>query len=130
MGRFRVARLADLVADTVAVEARMGDWRRAAQQVSRFRLHFHRSAILMPRRNLPAEAEHTLNFYGCGLVFRDGARFSIEQEPATRTPPVAARPWTLELLLRGLESGNALGSWPCKFLTHSAGRTMARDSTG
>lgn len=104
---FDVTRLADLVADTYAIEAKMYDWRRAVQQVSRFRRHFHRSAILMPRRNLPPEADRTLDFYGCGVLFRNGDSFRVERDPAVGVPSVAARLWTLELLLRGMESGDA-----------------------
>lgn len=99
--------LASMVTDTFAVEAKIRDWRRAMHQVARFRRMFDRSAILMPQRELPPETWRSLDFYRCGLLFRDGSRFDWVREPATEMPPMWSRLWLLELLLRGLDSGRA-----------------------
>lgn len=106
-GDVDVQRLADLVTDTFAVEAKVKDWRRAIQQVSRFRRHFHRSAILMPSRQLPDESLRSLDFYGCGLLFQEGQSVSWIRQPRTLNPSISSRLWVLELLVRGLDSGTA-----------------------
>lgn len=101
-------RLAAAVADTLAVEAKMRDWKRALNQVSKFRRLFHRSAILMPERPLPEHSYRSLDFYGCGLLFRDGEEFNWERSPiAAATPSVWSRLWLLELIVRGHENGTA-----------------------
>ncbi|MFN7151855.1 MAG: hypothetical protein ACK4V6_20540 [Microthrixaceae bacterium] len=99
--------LASMVTDTFAVEAKIRDWRRAMHQVARFRRMFDRSAILMPQRELPPETWRSLDFYRCGLLFRDGSEFDWVREPTTETPPMWSRLWLLELILRGLDSGRA-----------------------
>lgn len=99
--------LASMVTDTFAVEAKIRDWRRAVHQVARFRRMFDRSAILMPQRELPHETWRSLDFYRCGLLFRDGSDFSWVREPAAETPPMWSRLWLFELVLRGLDSGQA-----------------------
>ncbi|MGH3628053.1 MAG: hypothetical protein ACRDRL_11525, partial [Sciscionella sp.] len=102
-----VDRLTNLVSDTFAVEAKVRDWRRAIQQVSRFRRNFHRSAVLMPRRQMPDESLRSLDFYGCGLIFQDDSGVSWVRQPSVDVPSIPSRLWTLELLRRGLESGSA-----------------------
>lgn len=100
-------RLAAAVADTLAVEAKMRDWKRALNQVSKFRRLFHRSAILMPERPLPADTYRSLDFYGCGLLFRDGDEFTWEKTPGAGSPSVWSRLWLLELIVRGHQNGTA-----------------------
>lgn len=98
---------ASMVTDTFAVEAKIRDWKRAMHQVARFRRMFDRSAILMPSRELPPETWRSLDFYRCGLLFRDNNRFHWVREPIATAPPMWSRVWLLELTLRGLESGRA-----------------------
>lgn len=100
-------RIASAVADTLAVEAKIRDWKRAVNQVSKFRRHFHQSAILMPERPLPADTYRSLDFYGCGLVFRDGDEFTWERTPGAGVPSMSSRLWLLELIVRGVENGTA-----------------------
>lgn len=98
---------ASMMTDSFAVEAKIRDWRRAMHQVSRFRRLFHRSAILMPQRELPPEAWRSLDFYRCGLLFRDGSDFRWVREPTVEAPATWSRLWLLELVMRGLDSGRA-----------------------
>ena len=102
-----VERLAAVLHDSLAVEAKVKDWRQAVRQVSKFRRLFHRSAVLMPRRPLPDASERAMNIYGCGLLFEDAARVRWERESAVTEPQLWARLWLLELLVRGLEDGSA-----------------------
>ena len=100
-------RIASLVTDSLAVEAKIRDWRRALQQVARYRRHVHRTAILMPPRDLPAEADRSLNFYGSGLLRLDSAGVRWERQAVSNQPSIGARLWALELLRRGLGDGTA-----------------------
>lgn len=106
-GREDPSRIASLVTDSLAVEAKIRDWRRALQQVARFRRHVHRTAILMPPRDLPAEADRSLDFYGSGFLHLDSAAVWWERQAVSSEPSVGARLWTLELLRRGLGDGTA-----------------------
>ncbi len=101
-------RLSRLVYDSLAIEAKVKDWRSAVRQVAKFRRQFHRSAVLMPERLMPPESMRALEFYGCGLLFQRGAaEFGWERLPTMSAPPEWARLWLLELLVRGLEHGTA-----------------------
>jgi hypothetical protein len=93
--------------DSLGVEAKMKDWRQAVRQVSKFRRLFHRSAVLMPRRVLPAQSIQAMDFYGCGLLFQDALKVEWQRESSTNEPRVWAKLWLLELLTRGLGSGTA-----------------------
>jgi hypothetical protein len=99
--------LAGVLHDSLAVEAKVKDWRQAIRQVSKFRRIFHRSAVLMPRRPLPDASEIAMDVYGCGLLFEDAARIRWERDSAETEPQLWARLWLLELLVRGLEDGSA-----------------------
>lgn len=98
--------LAELVADTLAVEAKMSDWRRAVRQVARFRHLFHRSAVLMPERDFPEEASRSMAFYGCGLLVNGDSAIRWQRSPELQRPTVASRLWSIELALRGFEGGS------------------------
>lgn len=100
-------RIAALLVDTLAVEAKMRDWRRALQQVSRFRRHFHRSAVLMPQREMPAASGRSLDFYGCGLLLQSQRHIEWARPAKPGNPAIASRLWLLELLVRGLDNGTA-----------------------
>lgn len=99
--------LAGILHDSLAIEAKVKDWRQAIRQVSKFRRIFHRSAVLMPRHPLPEASELAMAVYGCGLLFEDNARIRWERESVGTEPQLWARLWLLELLLRGLEDGSA-----------------------
>ena len=101
---FRTARL---VKDSLAVEAKLKDWRRAVRQVSRFRTLFHQSAVVMPRQRLPKESDVVMDFYGCGLLFEADNEISWFRPAVANDPPAWAAAWLVELLVRGLEDGSA-----------------------
>ncbi len=106
--RVDTARLSRAVHDSLAIEAKVRDWRSAVRQVAKFRRLFHRSAVLMPERALPIESSKSLEFYGCGVIFqRRNTDFSWERFPRPGSPPTWTRIWLLELLVRGLEDGSA-----------------------
>lgn len=102
-----VDRLATLVHDSLAIEAKMKDWKQALRQVSKFRRFFHRSAVLMPKRTVAPEFNSILDTYGCGLILEREQRLSWQRDAAFVSSPRWARLWLLELLLRGLEDGTA-----------------------
>lgn len=99
------ARISNIISESVAIEAKMRDWKSAIRQVAKFRGLFSQSAILMPRRPLPDAAFTALAYYDCGLLFFEDDKFIWERRPQLRETPAWARVWLLELLLRGLETG-------------------------
>lgn len=101
------AHLAERVYDSVALEAKVKDWRRAIHQVSIFRPYFHQAAILTPSRQLASRWLNSLEFYGSGLVQLDGNHANWVRAPHRNEPTIASRIWLLELLIRGLEDGSA-----------------------
>lgn len=103
-------RISGIISESVAIEAKMRDWKSAIRQVAKFRGLFTQSAILMPQRPLPEAAFTALNYYDCGLLFRDDERFFWERQTTFRDTPAWTRVWLLELLLRGLEAGTGYKS--------------------
>lgn len=101
------SRIASLITDSLAVEAKIRDWKRALQQVARFRRLVHRTAILMPPRDLPAAVDRSLEFYGSGFLRLDSDGVRWERPALSSEPSIGARLWTLELLRRGLGDGTA-----------------------
>jgi len=103
----RARRLASAVHGTLAVEAKVRDWRAGLRQVTRFRRDFSRSALLLPSRPENAQFEGALSVYGCGLLVEDGGYIRWEREAQIFDPPNWANLWMLELVARGLERGTA-----------------------
>lgn len=100
-------RVAGIVSDSLAVEAKIGDLKRALQQVSRFRRGFHRSAIVMPTRRISEELSRSLDFYGTGLLTQGPEGFEWQRVPNEVEPAIYSRLWLLELVMRGVENGTA-----------------------
>ena len=98
-------KVASIVTDSIAIEAKIADWRSAVRQVAKFRRHFHRSAILMPWRHMPPETAQPLAVYECGLIFQDGDSFNWDREARRVEPSVSSMLWLLELAMRSVERG-------------------------
>ena len=98
---------ARLVRDSLAIEAKLRDWRRAVRQAAKFSPLVARSALLMPQ-GLPVDAELSLDFYRLGLL-EAGPRSSVRWSHPSPRQDLApfARLWLLELLARGLADGTA-----------------------
>lgn len=104
--RSRARRLALAVHDSLAIEAKVSDWRGGLRQVSRFRRSFQRSALLLPAGISIDPLHEPLLAYGCGLLLSDAGRVEWRFEGATVEPPLWARLWALELVARSIESGS------------------------
>jgi hypothetical protein len=100
-------RLANLVHDSISIEAKMDDWRRAIRQASKFQLLTHRSALLLPDGVAERVSRAALEFYGLGVLSVSGTAVEWQREAPKRVPAIAARLWLLELLLRGIEDNSA-----------------------
>jgi len=99
-----------IVSDSLAIEAKVRDWRSGVRQVSKFRRFFNRSALLMPSRPMPEESFRSLNRYQCGLLFQlESNQFDwrLPALPSDATPSAWMNVWLLELLVRGLQRGSA-----------------------
>lgn len=103
----RAASVANLVVDSLAIEAKMQDWRRAMRQVAAFRPYAHRAALLVPQRLVSRVDEGTLGVYQTGLLSENQGSVSwLRPAPKLNIEP-AASIWLVELLVRGLEQGTA-----------------------
>lgn len=98
---------AALVHDSLAIEAKLRDWRRAVRQAAKFSPLVARSALLLP--GTAAEPQATsLDFYSLGLLEADPrARVRWVKSAPPQDLPAYARLWLLELLARGLRDGTA-----------------------
>lgn len=96
-----------LIADSIAVEAKLAEWRRAIRQAAGYRVGAGRSAVLLPARVGALVAERNLASHGVGLMVEDRGQI-VWKAPAPRAEiGTSHRAWLLELLVRGLESGTA-----------------------
>jgi hypothetical protein len=93
----------NLVHDSLAVEAKMADWRRAVRQVARFRPMAHRTAILMPEEVTTRVDRRTLSVYESGLIAASDHRLSWLRGAPKRPLGDAQKLWLLELLHRQLD---------------------------
>lgn len=100
-------KLSGAVQGTLAVEAKVRDWRAGLRQVTRFRRDFSYSALLLPSRPANAQFEEALAVYGCGLLVEDRGRIRWDRQAQRINPPSWANLWMLELVARGLENGTA-----------------------
>lgn len=93
-------RSADLIFDSLAIEGKMHDWRRAVQQVARFSPLVHRAALAMPHSAVGRVDGTVLERYGAGLIQVGRERSSWLVPAAANNLSVGARLWLLELLMR------------------------------
>lgn len=100
-------RAARIVNDSLAIEAKISDWRRALQQVVKFQVTAHQAAILMPAQAATRLPGPTLEKYGIGLIAEAEGKSEWSVSPRRYELPEFSRVWLLELLLRGLEDGTA-----------------------
>lgn len=93
------ARISNIISESVAIEAKMRDWKSAIRQVAKFRGLFSQSAILMPRRPLPDAAFTALAYYDCGLLFLKTTSSSGSGDRSSAKLPL----------------GHACGYWSCYY---------------
>lgn len=103
----RATATAAVVADSLAIEAKMSDWRRGLRQVSAFRPYAHRAALLVPHGVASRVTKENLDVYRSGLLEEDATSVSWAWPAPRRDIDPAASIWLLELLMRGLENGTA-----------------------
>jgi hypothetical protein len=97
---------AKMVSDSLSVEAKMSDWRRAIRQATGYRVMTGRSAILIPDAISHRVNEQNLAAHGVGMLVA-GQRKIEWAYPAPRTAVGdARRAWLVELLLRHLETND------------------------
>lgn len=96
-----------LVADSIAIEAKIDNGRRAIEQVVKFSPRANRSAVLMPLskvQNLPSDV---LRNYGVGVIAESAGRLAWTRPADFRPLKGWQRAWLAELLVRGLSDGSA-----------------------
>lgn len=107
--RDTAARAANLVHFSIAIEAKIRDWRRGFRQVSHWGLVAHRSALLMPARQLQLVPLEVLRTYDVELLSQaPQGHIEIARPGRHVNPAEATRLWILELLVR--ESSTSSGS--------------------
>ncbi len=95
-----LTRSANVIHYTLAVEAKMDNWKQAIRQAGKYRFDATASAILMPKSTVSRVRHKLLDNYHIGLIGFEQDRLNwIKRSPAGQlTEAVAA--WTVELLLR------------------------------
>ena len=83
----------DSSGDLIAFEAKLSDWRRAANQAYRNTVFAKTAYVVMPASKAKAAAKHRSVFegYGVGLCGFDGCRFEILIEARPAAKPLI--PW-------------------------------------
>lgn len=114
-----------LLFDSLSVEAKLTDWKRAIRQANSYRVGTHRSAVLMPKTQVKNIDAANLEYHGIGLMQEASGRVQWVTMPKYSSMAPSGSAWLIELLIRGLENGTAH--------TFSSRRKMtsasARDST-
>ena len=103
----RASAVSGLVVDSLAIEAKMKDWRRALRQVAAFRAYAHRAALLVPESVADRVEPVGLDVYQAGLLVELAGQAEWRREAPRQDLDPAASAWLVELLMRGLESGTA-----------------------
>jgi hypothetical protein len=98
---------ASLVADSIAIEAKVSDWGRALQQVAKFRVFAHRSAVLMPDRAVSRIPRERADRYGIGILEERKGRINWSVPAVSHELDGATRLWLAEILIRALRAGRA-----------------------
>lgn len=88
------------VVDSLAVEAKMKDWKQAIRQASRFRHLSHRAAIMLPNPRSLARAESYLQTYDLGFIALGPKRATLYVRAAKSDLQPSYRLWLLELAAR------------------------------
>jgi hypothetical protein len=93
-----------LVGDSLIIEAKVADWRRAVSQLARTRSLAHRSALAIPveRQRLVARAYLKKSGLGLVTIATDGHVRWLRQ-PVRSELSLASDLWLVELVLRGEE---------------------------
>jgi hypothetical protein len=95
-----IKRFSKSVFDSLAVEAKMKDWKQAIRQASRFRHLAHRAAIMLPDDSVLGRAEPYLRTYDLGFIGLAKRRpFWFLSAGKTQLHPGHAL-WLLELAAR------------------------------
>jgi hypothetical protein len=95
-----VRRYSNAVFDSLAVEAKMKDWKQAIRQASRFRHLAHRAAIMLPDTVTIGRAEPYLETYDLGFIAHSENQPTWGIEAAKSELHPANALWLLELAAR------------------------------
>lgn len=96
-----------LIHDSLAVEAKLNDWRRAIRQASAYRVGAGRASILVPVRVSKLVNPRNLDIHQIGLLADNGQEIAWRLDAPRANISISHRAWLLELLLRGIEDGSA-----------------------
>lgn len=114
LSRNDLKRLSRSVHESVAIEAKMSDWRRATLQAARFQGLVDRAVLVMPDKKSENIPPSTLKRYDLGLLAADGRQFAWKSNGRTNITGEVNRLWLLELLVRGLTNGTAYNASACR----------------
>lgn len=96
-----------MVADALAVEAKLGEWRRAIRQAAAYRVGTGRSAVLLPGHVGDRVDVRNLETHSVGLLLEEDRSIRWKLAAPRSEVSVSRRAWLTELLLRGLDSDAA-----------------------
>lgn len=99
----QIKKAESIVHDSLAIEAKMTDWRRAIRQVARFRPMANRTAILMPENSASRVDKMSLKIYNSGLISASDVTLRWTVKARYQKIGTAQKLWLLELLHRHFE---------------------------
>lgn len=98
---------AQIIADSLAVEAKLSEWRRAIRQSTTYRIGTGRAAVLLPAHISAFVDERNLESHGVGLLVEQQGHIKWSVAAPRATISISHRAWLVELLLRGFDNGTA-----------------------
>ncbi len=105
--RSELRRVVPVVAQSVAIEVKVRDWRQAVRQAAYFSGFCHENALMLPQHVVDRIPPTITRMYNLSLLGEENGRVGWTSRAAMRAPSLSAQYWLLELLVRGLEKGSA-----------------------
>ncbi|MGV8911437.1 MAG: hypothetical protein ACOH14_02380 [Rhodoglobus sp.] len=120
------ARASVIVHDSLAIEAKVKDWKQALRQVAKFHVTAHRSAIFMPLKTARLIPIPVLEQYGAGLLVETGGRAEWLLTSPRRELEGPSTIWMLEVLVRAMENGLAYKLSDSRNFTSESSKALTR----
>lgn len=102
-----IGKTASIIHDSLAIEVKLRDARRALQQINKFRVSANRTALVMPETAARHISTTTLGRLGAGLIVAEPESFRWHLTPQYQAIDLYRQLWLTELLVRGIETDQA-----------------------
>lgn len=102
-----VRKSASVIHDSLAIEVKLRDARRALQQINKFRVSANRTALVMPATTARNISTTSLRRLGAGLIVAEADSLQWHLSPQHQVIDSYRKLWLTELLVRGIETNRA-----------------------